>query len=65
MTRTFGPLSVAISTNSFWLELRTFSVHLTFDTFHWTPVMWSEVSKLGIGTFGNWLGLHFAASRSA
>jgi hypothetical protein len=64
MTRTFGPLSVALSTNSFWMEIGKFSLHMTFDTFHWTPIVWSEETKRGADTCGNWLGLHFAGSRT-
>jgi hypothetical protein len=64
MTRNIGPLSVAISINSLWLEIKKFSVHFTFDTFHWTPDMWSVKSKRGVDTSGNWLGMHFAATRT-
>lgn len=62
MTRTFGPFSVAFAPNSFWLAIGKFSLHLTVDTFHWTPIVWSEKTRLGVDTCGNWLGLHFAAS---
>lgn len=64
MTRTIGSLSVALSINSLWLEIRKFSIHITFDTFHWTPDVWVEKSGSSVNTFGNWLGLHFVATRT-
>lgn len=64
MTLIIGSFSVAVSFNSFWLEAGKLSLHVTRDVFHWTPAAWSNKNKIDSSVSGNWLGLHFAGSRT-
>lgn len=64
MELNIGSFSVAVSTNSFWLEIGKLSLHMTTDTFHWTPDAWSDKNQIASSVLGNWLGLHFAGSRT-
>jgi hypothetical protein len=63
MTLNIGPFSVAVTTNSLWLEAGKLSLHLTRDAFHWTPAAWSDKTQRDRSVSGDWLGLHFAGSR--
>lgn len=64
MELNIGSFTVAVSTNSFWLEVGKFSLHMTRDAFHWTPAAWSSKTERDSSVSGNWLGLHFAGSRT-
>jgi hypothetical protein len=64
MSFNIGSFSVAVSINSFWLEAGTLSLHLTRDTFHWIPAAWSSKAQRDSSISGDWLGLHFAGSRT-
>ncbi len=64
MTLTLGRFSVALTTTSVWLEIGKFSIHMTRDTFHWSPDAWTGTTKSGADVSGNWLGLHFIGSRA-
>ena len=64
MSFTIGSFSVEVSFNSFWLEAGKRSLHMNRDVFHWTPVAWSNKTELDSSVSGNWLGLHFAGSRT-